>query len=142
MSFTQSVSDDMSGLDNSENNGERHEVTVGSTRDPHVTDQLDVIFDVLRDSRRRYLLYHLHDVGESIVTFEEAVEAVCSYQRAATGVDGVSRQQVRIDLIHAQFPRLEDAGVLEYDPRRAELYVLDERPLGEWVTRARDWELD
>lgn len=131
----------MSGLNDGENNEERYEVTIGGTRDHRVTEQLDVAFDVLREPRRRHLLYYLHDVGESVVTFEEAVEAVCWYHRAAEGDGDVSRQQVRIDLVHAQFPRLEDAGVLEYDPRKAELYVHDKWPLEEWVEHARRWEL-
>lgn len=134
----------MSGLNDRGNNREwSGEIGLEERRRPEVADELDTVFDVLRERRRRYLLYYLNDVDASEISFEEAVEAVRTYLDADPDSDVEhSRQQIRIDLIHAQFPRLEDAGVLEYDPRRAELEVREGSPLNEWIEQTRRLELE
>lgn len=134
----------MSGLNNRGNNREwSGEIGLEERRRPEVADELDTVFDVLRDRRRRFLLYYLNDVDASVISFEEAVEAVRAYLGADSDSDVEhSRQQIRIDLIHAQFPRLEDAGVLEYDPRRAELDIREGSPLNEWIEQTRRLELE
>ena len=133
------MSDDVPGGHSGENN-ERAEIR--EVRNPAMTEELDTAFDCLRSARRRYLLYHLADNDDPVVTFEEAVAAIREYEGADTGSDEVPpRQSVRTDLLHSHLPRLADAGVLDYDLRTGEIRFEGTGPVEEWLERARRFEL-
>lgn len=145
---------------------------VYSSRDPAVTTDLCTVFDLLRMPRRRYLLYHLIDLDESGTTYDAAISAVQRFEAAgfegnaveATRVDVAdddgplvadadepeatldggtpSREAVRLDLCHVQLPRLESAGILEYDRRDEYIRFYGHSALEPWLTDARRAEFD
>lgn len=113
------------------------------TRDSQVTGQLDSVFDLLRSSRRRYLLYYLNDSAEAVHSLEEVVEAVRQYEVADTEAEELPpRQSVRTNLVHAHLPRLASMGVLEHDATNGTVRFCGYAPLEEWLERARQLELD
>lgn len=113
------------------------------TRDPAFTDGLDTDFEVLSDSRRRYLLYYLFSIDDDVTDLDAAVDAVCTYEAAGTGSDDrPSREIVRTELHHVHLPRLAEVGVLDYDPRQGTIRF-DGRPsLEELTEHARYGEID
>lgn len=106
------MSDDVVDPNDGERNKERMNRTSVS-RNATVTDNLDSMFSLLCDSRRRYLLYYLFTVDSNVVELEAAVNAVYTYETAGTETDDqASREAVRVSLHHTLLPRLGDAGVL------------------------------
>lgn len=84
--------------------------------DPAVLE-LDHVFAVLSHPRRRYLMYALatnpswtlSELSTKLVAWEENVEEAA--------VDPHRREQMYISLYHTHVPKLEDAGVVEFEPR-------------------------
>lgn len=91
-------------------------------RTPSLGPVPDEHFDLLTDDRRRTLLSVLEDLQEErtgpvTITVEELARAVSERERqeSAHGLDEDERRLV-LSLHHRHLPRLDDAGVVEYDP--------------------------
>ena len=74
-----------------------------------------VAFDLLKDATSRHALYHLHETDGPV-----ELTALAEYVTAAISdsSDCVSAEDVEatcVSLHHSQLPRMEDAGVVEYD---------------------------
>jgi len=76
---------------------------------------LDDVFDVLSANRRRHALYVLYRRADS-TTVRELADAL-------TPESGGDVERVTAELAHVHLPRLDDAGVVEYD-RDAETVAL------------------
>ena len=112
------------------------------TRNSTVTESLSTAFDLLGDSRRRYLLYYLRTREGDVAEFAAAVNAVSRYEAAGTETDdAASREDVKIELHHDHLPRLSKAGVLDYDERQGTIRFTGHPPLEAWVETARNEEL-
>lgn len=75
----------------------------------------DVVFDVLSSTRRRQVLYILKNEGPMELT--ELAEHVAARENDTT-VEGLTKQQrkrVYVSLYQTHVPKLEDAGLVEYD---------------------------
>lgn len=75
----------------------------------------DVVFDVLSSARRRYVLHLLKTEGEMELT--ELAEHVAAQENDTT-VEELTKQQrkrVYVSLYQTHVPKLEDAGLVEYD---------------------------
>ena len=108
-----------------------------------VTDELDTDFDLLRDARRRYLLYYLCEMYGNAAELEAVANAVYKYETAGTdAAEHSTRESVRIALHHIHLPLLADAGVVDYDTRQGTVRFTGDSTLEEWVERARREELD
>ena len=84
-----------------------------SAREP-LTNVPAAHFDVLQHPRRLSILEELAGDGDRR-SLEELTEAV--HERNAPGADpGEDRHQVRTSLVHNHLPRLDDCGVIEWDP--------------------------
>lgn len=69
-------------------------------------------FDILADPRRRQLLLLLDDVDR-----DDRISLADLSERLAEEADGdESSRDVAISLHHHHLPKLEDAGLLAYDP--------------------------
>lgn len=77
---------------------------------------LDMIFEVLRNERRRYALRHLATV-EDEVAFGDLVDQVAAEEHDAElgAVDSGTRKAVYTSLYQSHLPKLEDMGVISYD---------------------------
>ena len=112
-------------------------------RYPTVTANLDTVFEILSNARRRYLLYYLFTMEGEVAEFDAAVNAVYKYGAAETGTDDhPTREDVKIELHHTHLPRLTDAGVIDYDRRQGTIRLTDSPTLEEWLEHARDKEID
>lgn len=112
-------------------------------RDSERTVQLNTVLDVLKDSRRRYIVYTLQEADDSVVPFETIVEGVRKYEvPGGTETELPPRQFVRLDLVHVHLPKLESVGVLERDLRTGEVRFYGDSLLEEWAERTREFELE
>ena len=91
--------------------------------------EVDEVFDLLRQARRRYLLDALEGSGGASV--EDLVESVVERESAARGLGpGVDRHdQVRLTMFHNHLPKLEEAGVVECDYADGSVAVEDSEKL-------------
>lgn len=102
---------------------------------------VDTVFDLLRDRRRRYVLYALDDADGSVVPLEDVVEAVLTYEAAVSETgERPPGQVVRTNLVHEHLPRLSSAGVIERNARTGEIRVDAHPLLDEWLGRVRPLE--
>lgn len=126
------------GERNGESAGERPSQSADADR---ASERLDEIFDVLRSGRRRRLLYYLQDMEGTETTLERAVRAVDAFDFSiATRVDLPRRQAIRLSLAHDHLPRLDAAGVLEYDHRSGNVRYEGHEELDRWLDHARELE--
>lgn len=79
----------------------------GSERVQDVSDA----FDLLRDARRRGVLYTVARKGRTHVS--EIARRISAWQ--STRGEEVDASAVETALVHSHLPKLEDAGVIEYD---------------------------
>lgn len=98
---------------------------------------LDTVFDLLANRRRRYVLYCLADGDEeTVLKVEEIAAQIASWERewnATASEDAAARRTVRIDLHHNHLPRLDDAGLIEYDARTETIRSWVTPTLEQWV---------
>lgn len=83
------------------------------------TDQTlsqDTVFELLSSPRRRYVLYLLREAGEP-VELTTLAEQVAAWENE-TDIDDITEQErkrVYVSLYQTHIPRLDDAGIVEYD---------------------------
>ncbi len=76
----------------------------------------DVVFELLSSPRRRYILYYLRQ-SEEAVELTTLAEQVAAWENE-TDVDNITEQErkrVYVSLYQTHIPRLDEAGVIEYD---------------------------
>jgi|SRR6056297_1892821 len=81
---------------------------------------VDVAFDLLSNARRRGVLYALERDGAT--TVGELAPRIAAWQ-APNG--DPSPEQVRTSLVHAHLPRLDEAGVVDYEPETGRVEPID-----------------
>ncbi len=117
----------------------------GATMDgnPSVSDQqtaavgLDELFRVLADGQRRRLLAYLDRTEDDVAAFSELVEHAADESVAVSNED---RERVAVNLHHNHLPKLEDANLVEYDPRSETVRYRGGPVVNEWVELARTYE--
>lgn len=79
---------------------------------------LDVAYTLLTERRRRYVLYHLHDLPTGSATVAELVELVAAWEEMTQAeVPANHKQEIERELVATHLPLLAEANVIEYDPR-------------------------
>ena len=87
----------------------------------------DTVFDVLSNSRRRYVLYYLRQESEPIQLIDLA-EHVAAWENE-TDIESLTdqeRKRVYVSLYQTHIPKLADTGVVTYD-KEAGTVALTER---------------
>lgn len=103
----------------------------------YLSDQLDTVFSVLSDRRRRYILYYLSEISGKVAERSQLVETIRYCEGTHSESAGVpAEKEVVIDLHHNQFPRLEDAGIIEYDRRQGTVRYTERPAIEEWLDHA------
>lgn len=73
-------------------------------------DRKDELLTILSEAKRRAILTYLRDVDDGVATARELVNEI---DRQNDGDSGVTS----MELVHSDLPRLEEAGVIEFDRR-------------------------
>ena len=124
------------------------------------TPSLDLVFDLLSNSRRRYALYCLNDQSDGVATLETLTENVVTFEQMTGATDGETNASMRtrtdsdhdghvrdrharvqIALTHTHLPKLEDAGLLEYDQRSEMVRYWSQPSVEEWLEHAKHKEI-
>ncbi|WP_137286098.1 DUF7344 domain-containing protein [Halorussus salinisoli] len=95
------------------------------------------LFEALADPRSRYVLSYLESISVDVVELADVADHVVECETAApdqsdpdrSGPDSERhRQRVAVSLHHNHLPKLDDAAVIDYDPRtKAVRYWGDDR---------------
>lgn len=76
---------------------------------------LDTVFDLLGDQRRRLLLRFFYVNGFETATFDEVASYIKRWESRMVGRSEPPDDDVELTLVHVHLPRLETAGVVEFD---------------------------
>jgi len=96
---------------------------------PDETLSRDRVFDILSSPRRRYVLYYLRDHGGP-VELTDLAEELAAWENDTT-VDELgpqARKRVYVSLYQTHVPKLEDAGLIDYDADSGELRLAEKNP--------------
>lgn len=79
-------------------------------------DALDTYFTVLSNQRRRYILNSLGEYETPMALADLADEvAVREYDSPVTDISAEEVKEISISLYHVHIPRMEDAGLIDYN---------------------------
>jgi hypothetical protein len=83
----------------------------------------DDLFELLANRRRRYAMHYLHQRDGETVSLSELSEHIAAWEHGvdAAELDYLERKSVRNSLHQFHLPKLDDAGVVEYDTRTSEV---------------------
>ncbi len=87
----------------------------------------DVVFQLLSNQRRRYALYYLRE-RESPVEIGELATQIAAWENAVPRDEVTSQQRKRVynTLQQAHLPKLDEAGIVEYDFTHGDVFLTDE----------------
>jgi hypothetical protein len=75
---------------------------------------LDTVFDLLRNERRRYVLYYL-DEQEGEVSIEEVTKQVTEWEGDEGSVPSERYDRIELSLHHTHLPKTAAAEFIEYN---------------------------
>jgi len=86
----------------------------------------DLVFEILSNTRRRMVLYYLRWYGGS-VSVGELVGEIAALQNevAVEDLTQQQRKRVYVSLYQTHLPKLEEAGLIEYDDDEGEVRLTD-----------------
>lgn len=88
---------------------------------------LDVIFDVLKNRRRRLVLQYTREHDEEPFTLSDIAEYIAAEEndKPIAQLTSDERKRVYVGLYQCHLPRMDDAGVLEFDRNRGTVEMND-----------------
>ncbi|WP_226480311.1 DUF7344 domain-containing protein [Natrinema amylolyticum] len=101
-------------------------------------ESIDASFEVLSDPHRRSLCRYVMRTETEVVTNEELVEYVVERAPETAADDGDSTDEhcVATELRHVHLPKLDEAGLVEYD-RRSGVVRVDRATVADRLERVR-----
>ena len=86
------------------------------------------IFEVLSNERRQCVLHYLKQHQDRRVELRELVDHVAAWENETSldGLDSNERKRVYTALRQSHLPKLENAGIIEYEHMRGEVEVTDQ----------------
>lgn len=93
--------------------------TTGNSSGAHEPLSEDLIFDVLKNRRRRYTLHYLKQKNGP-VELSELAEQVAAWEndKEVSGLTANERKSVYTSLYQTHLPKLADAGIVDYNRNR------------------------
>lgn len=87
----------------------------------------DVVFDILSSPRRRYVLYFLRTTDEP-VKLTDLAEQVAAWENDTIpeNITEQQRKRVYVSLYQTHIPRLDEAGIIEYDKESGNIALSDD----------------
>ncbi|WP_254544356.1 DUF7344 domain-containing protein [Halomarina pelagica] len=105
---------------------DRREAITGGTAEIPSRVPRDELLDVLADANRRRVLARLSAASDEVVTLDALCERLYEHAAREPETDPErDRRRLAIRLHHTILPRLDEAGLLEYDPRRGRIRYAD-----------------
>ncbi|APX98402.1 MULTISPECIES: DUF7344 domain-containing protein [Natronorubrum] len=105
---------------------------ITSVADSEEAQQLskDVIFELLKNRRRREVLSYLLEAEET-VTLGELAEQIAAWENdtEVTALSSDQRKRVYVALYQTHLPKMDDAGIVEYDQDRGLISLADNADL-------------
>jgi DNA-binding transcriptional ArsR family regulator len=87
----------------------------------------DRVFDILSSPRRRYVLYYLREYGGPVELTDLAEElAAWENDTTVSEISPQARKRVYVSLYQTHVPKLDEAGLIEYDSDSGELWLSDQ----------------
>lgn len=80
---------------------------------------LDLVFGILKNSRRRLVLEYLHDADDE-VTLSNLAEHIAAIENDTTPerLTSSERKRVYVGLYQCHLPKMDDAGAIDYNQQR------------------------
>ncbi|UTF55456.1 DUF7344 domain-containing protein [Natronosalvus rutilus] len=106
------------------------EITSVTANDTDETLSKDVIFELLKNRRRREVLAYLLEAEET-VTLGELAEQIAAWEND-TDINALSsdqRKRVYVALYQTHLPKMDDAGIVDYDQDRGLITLADNADL-------------
>ncbi len=90
----------------------------------------DVIFELLKNRRRREVLAYLLEAEET-VTLGELAEQIAAWENdtEVSALSSDQRKRVYVALYQTHLPKMDDAGIVEYDQDRGLISLADNADL-------------
>ena len=88
-------------------------------------ESFDRLFRILAHSCRRHALVCLQDRSESVTITELATEIRAREQPSAGTEEEIDKDQVVAALYHTHLPKLEEAGLIRFDPAQKTVVPTD-----------------
>ena len=87
--------------------------------------RLDVIFDILKNQRRRHVLRYLRE--HETTTLSDLAEHVAALEneKDVRSLTSSERKRVYVGLYQCHLPRMSDAGVIDFDSDRGRIELRD-----------------
>ena len=92
---------------------------------PREEIRLDVIFDILKNQRRRHVLRYLRE--NETTTLSDLAEHVAALEndKDVRSLTSSERKRVYVGLYQCHLPRMNDAGVIDFDSDRGRIELRD-----------------
>ncbi len=106
------------------------EITAVTENDVDETLSKDVIFELLKNRRRREVLAYLLEAEET-VTLGELAEQIAAWENdtEVNALNSDQRKRVYVALYQTHLPKMHDAGIVEYDQDRGLITLADNADL-------------
>jgi len=99
---------------------------VASQQDSDASASLDVIFEILKNSRRREVLHFLREKDEQ-VSLGELAEHVAAIENDTTtdALTSSERKRVYVGLYQCHLPKMDDIGVVDFNQDRGHITLTE-----------------
>nr|WP_276295859.1 hypothetical protein [Halomicroarcula sp. ZS-22-S1] len=103
------------------------ETVVEAAADTPPEPSLDLIFEILKNSRRREVIKYLRERGER-VSLSDLAEHVAAVENGITTAELSSsqRKRVYVGLYQCHLPKMDDIGVVEFNQNRGHIELTDQ----------------
>lgn len=94
-------------------------------REAHLSQ--DVVFDILSSPRRRYVLYYLRTT-DGPIKLTDLAEQVAAWENETSPAEITEqeRKRVYVSLYQTHIPRLDEAGIVEYDKDSGNIVLVED----------------
>lgn len=105
-----------------ETESDQHSVPTPAAPEPEPELPLDTVFELLRNDRRRRVLEYL-DENEGEATLSELAERIAAIENDTTeeALSSQQRKRVYVGLYQCHLPKMDGAGVIEFDENRGDV---------------------
>jgi hypothetical protein len=81
---------------------------------------LDIVFEIIRNERRRLVLQFLDDTEEAEVTLSDLAEHIAAIENDTTvqALSAQQRKRVYVGLYQCHLPKMADSGIVEFNKNR------------------------